>query len=226
MKRLHAIIWNAFRINVLLVMLLSGWLIGCASARLGPAVTGPVAAPPASSGVSTSTESLIAGQANAEAKGDTATAKALGHALDQQDRQEIVGGTRCLIPLGILVAAIGAGIAWYAGKYLGTGVILIGCGMVGGALFVAAIKPYLGWVAVAGVSVGVLAAAWHFKAYISAALHLAHGTEHLASGRVQTLIGRMRARGPGVVTKISSLLHHHAKAAIPPLAPTKPPATP
>lgn len=181
-------------------------LTDCGEVR--PVVPGPIAAPPSTGNVTNAASALIAGKANAEASGDKATVKALSKALDDEHKQEINGGMRWLITFGVMLLALGAGIAYELGPKLGGGVAIVGASLIGGAMFVTAIQPYIGWIVLGASGVGLVAAAYHFRKYASALGHIAHGTEHLAGPRVRALIGKIRARGPGVVTRIKALLHH------------------
>ncbi len=201
--------------------LLALFFCGCAE-RPAPVVPGKIAAPDASGNVTAGSQALIAGQANAEVNGDHKAVVAIGKALVQEDRQEIAGSNRWLVFTGILVLAVGLGIMYYLGPKLGGGVAIVGAAMIGGALFVSAILPYVGWIVFGGSAIGLIAAAWHFRAYASAAAHMAHGTEAYASAHVKGLIGKIRARGPGIVTRLKAILHHQTSKVIPPKGPSAP----
>jgi hypothetical protein len=181
---------------------------GCGSGRVIP--PGAVAPPPAAAQTSGATEDLIAQKADATAQGDKVKAKALKAAIADQSNAETDGDLRRLIWLGVLVLAAGAGIAWYLGPKLGGGVAVVGASMIAGALFIQSIKPYIGWVTFGGCGIGAIAVAYHFRKYFSALSHSLHGTEHLASDGVKSLISKIRTSGPSYLTQFKSLMHHHS----------------
>jgi hypothetical protein len=190
------------------LVLIALFFCGCGERQAPPVVQGSIATPGANSNVTDAAQQLIAGQANAEAKGDHKTANAIKGALVQEDKQEIAGNDRWLITAGSLIIAIGLGIMWYLGPKLGGGVAIVGAGMVGCGLFVSAILPYREAIGLGGLGIAVTAALIHFRKYVSAVFHMAHGTEHLAGVGVKDLINKIKQRGPGVLTRLKAILHH------------------
>lgn len=181
-------------------------IAGCGETRRP--IAGPLSTAPTTTTTSAATQSAIADDANAVATGNKAAANGAKEAIKQQDRAELHGGLRWEVLAGVLIMAMGAGVAWYLGPKLGGGIAVVGAVVTFGAMTVRVIEPYMDYIVWTAIAVGVIGAAIHFRKYISATFHMAHGTEHLASGGVKDLIGKIRSRGPGVITRLKAILHH------------------
>ncbi len=208
-----------YRIILLALVLLCG---GCA-ARPGPTVGG-FQTPAATEQTSTATELLITQRAAALAAKDKARADALEKSLVDQNKAEINGELRWLITIGVLILAVGAGLAFYLGPKLGGGVAIVGGCMIAGALFVTSIIPYMGWIALGGGLIALTAAFWHFHTVFSAMSHSVNDTEHLASAGAKKVIAKVENLGPSYLTKIKAFIHKQSVAPVKAsVIPTSPP---
>lgn len=190
-----------------LLLLIALFFSGCGR-DAQPSIAGPISVPTRAFATSGATEEAIANEANAAAKGDKAAVKAAKVEQKSQDRAELNGGLRWEVLAGVLLLAVGAGVAWYLGPKLGGGIAIVGAVVTFGAMTVRVIEPFMDYIVWSALAAGLIVAGLHFRKYISAALHLAHGTTHLASAGVKDLIGKMQARGPGILTRVKALLHH------------------
>lgn len=128
--------------------------------------------------------------------------------VHHQETVSLLAGLRWETLAGVGISAIGAAMMWYLGKYLGGGVAIMGAVIAFGSMTVSAIAPYWDYIVWSGIAVSLIAAGIHFRRYIAAAFHLAHGTEHLASAGEKALIGKIRSSGPSVFTRLRAIIHH------------------
>ncbi len=190
------------------LILLALVLLCCGCASRPPSVTqGGFEVPPTADKTSNATENIIAQRAEALAAKDKARASALEKELVDQNKAEINGELRWLITIGIMILAVGAGLAFYLGPKLGGGVAIVGGAMIAGSLFVTSIVPYLGWIALGGGVIAVVAVLWHMHTVFTALNHTVHDTEHLASDGAKKLVAKLEAAGPSYAMRLKAMLH-------------------
>lgn len=196
---------RAYALGIL--MLLALFSAGCATARNSP----PVAQ-----------QQHVAQEVQDLTHGDKKAAAAEHVAVTEEVRIQQDGRLGWLAVAGVIIAALGLAMVYeHAGK-LGWSVVIVGGGMVVGGPIAQWCNDHANLLIAIGCGFGAIAAIWHYRKGLKGLVAREHGTEHLVSAGVQKLIARVRSTGPSLVTKFLSLLHVHAKAAIP----TPPPKAP
>lgn len=140
----------------LLFSLVACILYGCGETAPTSQVQGPLKTPPpAASGVSTSTETIITSQGNAAATGDKVAIIATRTEAKLQTNAEFTGATSELALAGVVVAAVGVAAYYEFGAMIGGGVIALGAALIILAMTASALYPYRGIIACALIISGI-----------------------------------------------------------------------
>ena len=197
-------------------------VVACAHNRASAprTIPGPISAPPAAhGGISTADAHAIANEANATAAGDRAAVKAARVEEDAVNRAETRANMRLATLAGLLVLAIGLGLAKYGAAGLGSAVAVVGGAIVAGAMTISALVPYehviAGTVAVIALGAGL----WHLRNSFHGVRAVATNSEHKAGAAVRRVIARARRGMPAVVSHFPTTITFPANMPAQPVNP-------
>jgi hypothetical protein len=164
-----------------------------------PVMHGPVAVAPtqASGGTSSTINDLIAQQTAAKTAGNNKLASALKGAIFETSTQENVSDTnssmRFFMGISVIIIGLGVGICVFGMTKIGLSVMGVGGGMIGAALLIQALIPFLLYIAIGALVIALLAGLWVLHVHWAAAKALATNNGISTDPHVTALIAKLKA---------------------------------